>query len=84
MSELSDRQIEKYRSKSYCCPFCESPNVSGGSVQVDDGGAHQSMGCSDCDEEWTDLYELVGIGTGHSETYQEYYFRDMEDEDDNV
>lgn len=42
------------------CPFCESPNIEGGAVEIDLGGAYQPMFCSDCESSWEDKYNLVG------------------------
>ena len=42
------------------CPFCYSDAVSGGSVNVDAGGATQEVGCSDCGARWLDCYALTG------------------------
>jgi hypothetical protein len=43
-----------------CCPFCRSENITGGSVEINNGGAYQTVGCDDCDKEWTDTYALTG------------------------
>lgn len=44
------------------CPKCGSQNLSGDSFDTWAGGASQSIGCNDCDAEWTDMYKLVGYG----------------------
>lgn len=42
------------------CPFCGSHELTSGAVEVDEGGASQSVTCDDCDSEWEDLYTLTG------------------------
>jgi len=43
--------------------FCGSPDIEGGSVDIDSGGASQRVSCSACGRYWFDLYELVGMLT---------------------
>lgn len=42
------------------CPFCGSENISAGFFN----GEHmtQDVSCLDCESEWYDKFELVGIG----------------------
>lgn len=42
------------------CPSCKSENIEGDDVVVDDGIAHQEMGCNDCNAMWEDTYQLTG------------------------
>jgi hypothetical protein len=43
------------------CPACQGNDITGDSVQIDDNRASQSVGCSDCDAEWTDVYTLSDV-----------------------
>lgn len=44
------------------CPKCGSENIEGASWNADGGGtASQEVSCLDCDAEWFDVYNLVGI-----------------------
>lgn len=42
------------------CPACGGSDVSGDSVEIDAGGASQSVSCDDCDATWVDVYKLTG------------------------
>lgn len=42
------------------CPFCDSTNLCGDSVEIDGGGATQPVSCNDCGKRWIDCYELTG------------------------
>lgn len=42
------------------CPFCDSTDIQGHEVTIDEGKAYQPMGCNECDGEWTDTYKLEG------------------------
>jgi transcription elongation factor Elf1 len=40
------------------CLNCRSPDIEGGQLTVDKGGATQDISCSNCGSSWTDLYVL--------------------------
>lgn len=42
------------------CPFCQSPAITGHSIEVDGAEARQEVTCYDCDSGWFDVYELKG------------------------
>lgn len=42
------------------CPVCNSANVYGGNIQIDDGIAWQEIGCGECSASWRDFYKLAG------------------------
>lgn len=68
VEELTDADIRRYLKSPAHCPFCESQDIEGGRIEVDDGGAYQSITCNDCESEWDDAYELDRIvidGTGY-------------------
>lgn len=47
-------------AKGLKCPFCLSERIDGGSVSIEGGQACQDVACNDCDQEWTDVYDLRG------------------------
>lgn len=62
MAKLTEEQRAMYlATRGLNCPFCETGNIEGGSVEVNDGGAMQSCNCTDCEEEWTDIYKLSNV-----------------------
>ncbi|MBU0564890.1 MAG: hypothetical protein KJ890_15480 [Gammaproteobacteria bacterium] len=42
------------------CPFCRSPNIQGGGIEVEAGRAWQNINCDNCGKGWQDEYELTG------------------------
>ena len=42
------------------CPFCQSPSITGHSIEVDGAEAKQEVTCLDCGSAWLDVYELKG------------------------
>ena len=47
--------------KGVTCPFCGSPQIEGGFVEIDAGKALQEIGCTECHESWQDVYELIDV-----------------------
>jgi len=43
------------------CPFCGSEIIEGHSVELDQGYAVQSITCTACGKDWTDVYKLSRI-----------------------
>lgn len=43
------------------CPGCESEDIVGDDISVEEGVATQEMSCNTCNLEWTDVYRLVSI-----------------------
>ena len=61
-ADLKQEQIDAYlKSDGVACPACESGNIEGHSVEIDNGIASQDVHCTDCAFEWRDLYYLVRI-----------------------
>jgi hypothetical protein len=61
---LTEEQRANYLATgAITCPFCGSPHIEGGSVDVDAGGASQEIGCSECNEEWIDVYTLTDVNS---------------------
>lgn len=62
MATLTNEQRALYIAQGgVCCPFCMSTDIEGGSVEIEEGRAIQGIACSECEEEWVDVYTLVGI-----------------------
>ena len=58
MKPMTDKQY--VASGGTVCPICRSSEVSGGSVEVDAGGATQKCECAICGTAFLDCYALVG------------------------
>ena len=43
------------------CPFCRSPQIEGGPVEIDPHGAMQPMSCLSCNRTWHDIHQRVDI-----------------------
>ena len=56
-----DRVTEYIRSGGVKCPYCGSEEIEGGSIEIDEGRAVQSITCLNCDKFWDDIYSLSGI-----------------------
>jgi len=41
------------------CPFCESDYLEGGSLNVEDTTALQTIHCLDCNKQWTDTFRRI-------------------------
>lgn len=50
-----------------CCPSCLHTDIKGGSVNIEGGIAAQTVGCNNCNAEWTDVYRLTGFTNFESE-----------------
>lgn len=42
------------------CPCCNSSDISGGFVEINEGKAFQKVNCGDCGAGWVDEYALTG------------------------
>lgn len=51
----------EYIQRASRCPCCDSSNIEGGNVEIDDGGAFQEVECI-CGFSWVDNYKLIGYG----------------------
>lgn len=52
---LTSVQVGDYiESGGANCPWCESDQIEGGSIEVDGEIASQNMTCNACDEKWVD------------------------------
>lgn len=58
MTPLSS--IEYVQIGGVRCPFCADDDIEGKSLNVDQGGASQKIGCNACGKIWWDLYTLTG------------------------
>lgn len=53
--------LEKYLKTPHKCPFCNSENLQGREIDIESGQAFQTVECLDCNKEWMDKYQLVGM-----------------------
>lgn len=64
---MSDQTPTKEQTQTYIkaggakCIVCPGTNIEGGSVEIDAGGASQSVHCTDCGASWVDEYTLSGV-----------------------
>jgi transcription elongation factor Elf1 len=64
MAILTKEQKEKYlKNGTNLCPFCESSDIVGGSVEIDGAVAWQEVSCSECGEVWQDVYKFAFVET---------------------
>lgn len=43
------------------CPHCGGDLLEGRDITINTGEATQTVMCLDCDEDWTDVYQLTGL-----------------------
>ena len=57
--KLTEEQKKAYmKDAANLCPFCKSPDISGGPVEIDGREAWQEVSCNECNEQWRDVYVL--------------------------
>ena len=62
-SNITQAQVTEYvHQGGGHCPHCGSDQISGGHIEVSGTEAWQEVSCMDCEAEWQDLYEMVGVG----------------------
>lgn len=54
-------QVTYLQSGGTRCPSCGSHDITGESVEVNEGTATQEVSCLACEAEWVDMYRLVGF-----------------------
>ena len=60
--ELNPQQKELYvLHDGTKCPYCESNEIEGSSMDVDGNTAWQKITCLGCDKEWNDIYTLTNL-----------------------
>lgn len=55
------KQREEYLNNPNTCPFCESTDIQGDSIDADYGSASQPISCVSCGKQWNDIYRLVDV-----------------------
>lgn len=43
------------------CPLCESADITGGAIMVEQLEAWQSVWCNECGAEWLDVYKFSHV-----------------------
>ena len=62
MAKLTEKQKKDYiESGGNKCPNCKSDNIEGGPFNTESSEAWQKVWCTDCHEEWTDVYKLTEV-----------------------
>jgi transcription elongation factor Elf1 len=66
---LSEQQVNHYLATGgVSCPYCGDPDIEGGFVEINSGGAIQPVSCHACDRRWQDEYRLVGLTVEEDES----------------
>lgn len=68
---LDQSTVNRYVKNDTRCPFCGSSNLEGHGAEIDGSGASQDISCNSCGEEWTDLYQLVGVNYDGNDHFAE-------------
>ena len=58
---LTKKQVKQYLKSETTCPYCGGQDITGSSVEVEAGGAYQTITCEECGKSWLDIYKLVDI-----------------------
>lgn len=62
MRVVDKKSARRYIHGGGCrCVFCGSDAITGEHVDVDAGGATQTVSCATCGGIWTDVYVLAGV-----------------------
>jgi len=63
LTKLTKKQKKAYLANSSNCPYCHSPDIGGGFVEIDGDTAWQRITCNNpsCSESWDDIYSLSDI-----------------------
>ena len=60
-------QAKEYlEQRGLACPFCGSRDIEGGSMDFEAGEIAQRISCLACNEQWTDVYQLVAVADSDS------------------
>lgn len=55
---------DKYLQNPTQCPYCQSSDILGGSIEIENGKASQRITCQACGKAWHGVYTLTGIVEG--------------------
>ena len=62
MKTFTDKQINDYKnSGAQICPCCKSQTIAAGESEFDDVSAWRDIVCKSCNEQWTEIFEIVTI-----------------------
>ena len=53
------RDHEYVATHGTICPYCQSNDIEGGAIEVDNKDAVQDIKCLACDNSWRDIYKLT-------------------------
>ncbi len=64
---MNPEKAKKYlERRGLVCPFCDSWDIEGGSMDFEAGEIVQRISCHECNEQWTDIYKLVAVADSDS------------------
>ena len=59
---ITEQQRNSYiETGANSCPFCGSPHIEGGQIDIDSCFASQEVSCTECHKEWHDIYTLSDV-----------------------
>ena len=60
---MTEDQIKAYvRHGGMRCPHCESPNLTGGSLEdAGEPGVRGDAECNTCGKKWVEIFTLTGV-----------------------
>ena len=56
-----EKAKEYLEHRGLACPFCDSRDIEGGSMDFEAGEIAQRISCHECNERWTDVYKLAAV-----------------------
>lgn len=62
MDKLEQLSAQYLADEGNNCPYCGSCHLIKGNVNVEDTEAHRNVKCYSCHKEWTEMFEMEGIG----------------------
>ena len=61
-AKLTEEQKRAYmQNTANLCPFCKSWDIEGSPIEADGRYAWQEATCSECQEQWRDVYTLAFV-----------------------
>jgi len=52
---------KKYLKDSSKCPYCDSPEITGGRSNYSGDTMWRTISCNNCSKRWDEVYDLVNV-----------------------